>query len=854
MMRAPSARTWKAFLLCLLPLILAPGMAFSAALEALSMEPAHVPKNTAPGSAVATIRGLGFTPTTTVKFDGVTATVTFIDSRSLSVQVPTSATGKISVVTLADGANSDTLFPFIYTDQNYYVSPTGADNANGTSPATPKKTITAALAAASAVTTQLIRVAAGTYNESALAMFNGHVISGGWNSTFTQRDIDQFVTVIDAGRTAYAMRSAGLDDSQIVDGVTIRNGLRDGLGGGGFVISGDNTVITNSVFAGNSSSSRGGAVYAVFSTTYGGTPILSNNIMVGNRSYSNIGGAVGVYPFYTQGEFVDMAITDNLIVGNRSFTGRGGAIGLGTQSSYGYNVMNMRVVGNIIGANRALSGAGVSIAAAAAGDNFNVLIDNNLLFNNIAMGEGGGLQFTGTGHVGGRISGNTVAQNVAGFDGGGGIRFGPSVTYEGGFSAANLISWGNINGNLSGVPLATFSDVQGGAPGTGNIAVNPNFVSGPMGSFYLAQDAGNMSPAVDSGGGAASDYSMEARTTDAGLDPDSGLVDMGFHYPVGVGPSALPIAVTRVDPPSGDLGGTDWILIRGRGFDPGVTATFGGQPALDSIYVSQTRLLAQPPAHALGPVDVVLTNPDLTASTLAGGYSYVDNLPPEWTSTVGLQQVGTRRDCVRSAVLTWNPALDAVSTPITYVIHRETCQATTNNFQNPCTNTGYFPTAANMVATTTENFFVDTNFGTGGADPKIIYMIRAKDAATPLSNSEFNYSKRIAVIGKNTADTTPPSDVGQTLSVTPPGLLDWTGAVGAVKYRVYRQTTASSYGTPATLVPLITLTTVNNDLDLNGITDSQYNDATTPGAGVIFFYKITAMDPCDFESRNELVP
>jgi len=78
--------------------------------------------------------------------------------------------------------------------------------------------------------------------------------------------------------------------------------------------------------------------------------------------------------------------------------------------------------------------------------------------------------------------------------------------------------------------------------------------------------------------------------------------------------------------------------------------------------------------------------------------------------------------------------------------------------------------------------------------------------------------------------------------------------VGAVKYRVYRQTTASSYGTPATLVPLITLTTVNNDLDLNGITDSQYNDATTPGAGVIFFYKITAMDPCDFESRNELVP
>ena len=852
MTRVPFARPGKALILAVLLLLGAQGLALSATLEALSIEPAHVPKNTPP--APATIRGMGFTATTTVAFDGVAAAVTFVDSRNLAVQVPTSVTGKVARITLADGADTDTLFPFIYTDQNYYVAPTGADNANGTSPATPKKTIAAALAAASALTTQLIRVGAGTYNESALAVFNGHVISGGWNAGFVQRDIDQFVTVIDAGRAAFAMRSGGLDDSQVIDGVTIRNGVRDGLGGGGFVISGDNTVITNSVFAGNSSSSRGGAVYAVFSTSYGGTPILSNNVMVGNRSYSNIGGAVGIYPFYTQGQVVNVAISDNLIVGNRSFNGRGGAIGLGSQAAYNYNVLKMQVVGNIIGANRALSGAGVSISAAGAGDNFDLLIDNNLLFDNIAMGEGGGLLFTGSGHVTGQVSGNTVTQNSAGFDGGGGIRFSPSLTYESAFTAANLISWANLNGNLSGAPVSTYSDVEGGAPGAGNISLNPNFGSGPMGSFYLAQDANSMSPAVNTGGGTAAEFSMEARTTDSGLNPDSGLVDMGFHYPVGVGPSADPISVGRVDPSSGDLAGSDWILIRGRGFDPGVVATFGGLPAADSIYVSPTRLLAQPPAHTLGAVDVILTNPDLAAATLAGGYSFVDNLPPDWPTTVGLQQVGTKRDCLRSAVLTWNPAIDAVTAPVTYSIYRETCAPTTNNFQNPCTNTGYFPNAANLVGTTKEDFYVDTNFGTGGADPKIIYMIRAKDSAAPISNNEFNYSKRIAVIGKTTGDTTPPSDVGPTLTVSPASLLDWTGAVGAVKYRVYRQTVASTYATPATLLPLVTLTTVNNDLDLNGVTDSQYIDPATPAAGEIFFYKITALDVCDVESRNELGP
>src|SRR5262245_4162139 len=79
----------------------------AAGIEALSIDPAFVPKNTAPASAPAVIRGIGFTPTTTVKFDGVSASVTLVNSRTLNVQIPTSAVGKEARIVVADGADSD---------------------------------------------------------------------------------------------------------------------------------------------------------------------------------------------------------------------------------------------------------------------------------------------------------------------------------------------------------------------------------------------------------------------------------------------------------------------------------------------------------------------------------------------------------------------------------------------------------------------------------------------------------------------------------------------------------------------------------------------------------------------------
>lgn len=53
-------------------------------------------------------------------------------------------------------------------------------------------------------------------------------------------------------------------------------------------------------------------------------------------------------------------------------------------------------------------------------------------------------------------------------------------------------------------------------------------------SYYLSQTAAGQpvtSPAVDAGSGSASQMNLVVRTTRSDSRPDSGVVDMGFHYP-----------------------------------------------------------------------------------------------------------------------------------------------------------------------------------------------------------------------------------------------------------------------------------------------------------------------------------
>ena len=103
-------------------------------------------------------------------------------------------------------------------------------------------------------------------------------------------------------------------------------------------------------------------------------------------------------------------------------------------------------------------------------------------------------------------------------------------------------------------------------------------------------------------------------------------------YRPGATSPPLPPTVTDVSPNSGSTAGGPVVTITGTGFVVGVTVSFGGTPATGITVGSATSITATPLAHAAGPVDVVVTNPDSQSGSLPGGYMYLA-LPPPPTVT-----------------------------------------------------------------------------------------------------------------------------------------------------------------------------------------------------------------------------
>lgn len=113
---------------------------------------------------------------------------------------------------------------------------------------------------------------------------------------------------------------------------------------------------------------------------------------------------------------------------------------------------------------------------------------------------------------------------------------GAGVTAYGGSSVAgrnNIICDNNAttSPNISGTANLTYSDVQGGLAGTGNINADPLFLhTPPSGYCFLSQIAAGQaqdSPCVDAGDPATP---MITGSTRSDFVQDAGVVDMGFHW------------------------------------------------------------------------------------------------------------------------------------------------------------------------------------------------------------------------------------------------------------------------------------------------------------------------------------
>ena len=305
-------------------------------------------------------------------------------------------------------------------------------------------TVTAALARAVAASgTNTINVAAGTYNEH-VTMGNDVTLLGGYPAAGDgRRDAEANPTILDAGETATVVEMQSADNSTL-DGFVITNGSRaTGCGGGILVANGTAMTISGNTIRGNTTtgtSSGGGGGICLDSATQ--ATVRGNTIATNLSAFD--GGGIFLY-YATQ-----CTIAGNVIQGNTA-TNWGG----------GVNVYHSSVV-----------------------------MQNNVLLGNVAVGHGGGISLYDTSEL--AATNDTLTGNLA-MNGTGGGAFAEAATA----AFKNAIFWDNTPGQLvqssGGVLTATYSDVQDGAAGVGNIALNPQFAFDDTGLPLLP---GN-SPCID---------------------------------------------------------------------------------------------------------------------------------------------------------------------------------------------------------------------------------------------------------------------------------------------------------------------------------------------------------------------
>jgi hypothetical protein len=203
-------------------------------------------------------------------------------------------------------------------------------------------------------------------------------------------------------------------------------------------------------------------------------------------------GGGGVFTFMSS-----PTIKCNKIVNNRviNTSGVDGAQGGGTLSYNG----NPQIVNNIIMYNEARYGAGIVI------DYSGGVIKNNIIYKNSGGQDygGGGFWSIGNGSSPIIVENNHIVENSVNGSGTYGGKGGAMFIWMGNVTVQNNIIWGNTQS--SGGPIAqigggtanvTYSNIEGGFAGEGNIDDNPEFADS---NFYLLPnstciDAGNPDP------------------------------------------------------------------------------------------------------------------------------------------------------------------------------------------------------------------------------------------------------------------------------------------------------------------------------------------------------------------------
>ena len=271
---------------------------------------------------------------------------------------------------------------------------------------------------------------------------------------------------------------------------TFRGNTAD-YGGGMHNYDSSSPTVTDCTFSGNTAH-RGGGMY----NYYNSSPTVTQCTFSGNTA----GAGGGMYNSASSPTVTDCIVTSN--------SGAGGG------GMYNYN-------------------------------NSTPTVTQCTFSNNSADSYGGGMYNDESSPT---VTQCTFSGNTAYYYGGGMYNDSSSPT------VANCILWNDTGGEIRddfSTPLVTYSDVQGGYVGTGNINADPMFVDAGSGDYHLSPG----SPCVNAGDNAAAVVFSDT-TTDAGTqtsvivaDPGRYAIDDEIEYD---GDGVLR-TVTGVDPNSGQV-------------------------------------------------------------------------------------------------------------------------------------------------------------------------------------------------------------------------------------------------------------------------------------------------------------
>jgi parallel beta-helix repeat protein len=431
----------------------------------------------------------------------------------------------------------------------------------------------------SAVDTDEIVVAPGTYFET--IDFQGKAI---WLHSSNGPEL----TIIDAqGAGSVVTCDSGEGAETVLDGFTITNGSPPSLFGGGMHNYSSSPTVTNCTFSGNAAYDYGGGMY-----NYSSSPTVTNCTFSDNSA--NNGG--GMYSEYSS----------NATVINCTFSGntagyRGSGMFnylssptvtdctfSGNSTYYGGGMFNLYANPTVTGC----TFSGDSVFGNGGGmfnDYANPTVTNCTFSGNTAAYYGGGMV---NGYSSPTMANCTFSGNTAGYYGGGmynyecqvvtvtngtfggnSASFGKAFVFDsfeqqdpGNLHMANSILWdgGDEIWNNDGSTITiTYSDVQGGWPGPGNIVADPMFVDAANGDYHLQTG----SPCLDAGhnwaiaGRAEVDLDGNPRFAD-GPTADTGcglpvVVDQGAYEYQG---EPFPVKLGDLDG-DGAVGVDDFLLL-----------------------------------------------------------------------------------------------------------------------------------------------------------------------------------------------------------------------------------------------------------------------------------------------------